>query len=342
MTVSQHSNSPVRMALIGCGRMALGHLRALLAQQDTTQVSVICEPAPAAYQQACDLFAAHGLTPPPNEPDLDRLLATYGPDLDAALIITPHAYHFAQASSCLEAGLDVLLEKPMVISASEAERLIEVRDRTGKLLVVAFPGSLSPQIRHAVELLRAGELGEILTIAGMAWENWRTPNLGTWRQVPALAGGGFFFDTGAHLLNTITDLSGEDFAEVAAWFDQRGTPVEILGVVMARLRSGALVTMHACGDTAPRSTSDVRVFCRNGVIFTDIWGKFLQIQRTGDAEPQTIELPKSLGVWQQFLAVRAGTMPNPCPPEVGLRMARLWDGIQASADQNGQIVQIGG
>jgi predicted dehydrogenase len=341
MTPTQPPTAPVRTALIGCGRMALGHLRALLAQRDTTQVSVICEPSPAAYQQACELFAAHGLTPPPNEPDLERLLTTYGSDLDAALIITPHAYHFSQARSCLEAGLDVLLEKPMVISAQEAERLIEVRDRTGRLLVVAFPGSLSPQIRHAAQLLHAGELGEILTISGMAWENWRTPNLGTWRQDPDLAGGGFFFDTGAHLLNTITDLAGEDFAEVAAWFDHRDTPVEILGVVMARLRSGALVSMHACGDTSPRSTSDVRIFCRNGVIFTDIWGKFLQIQRAGEEQPQTVELPKSLGVWQQFLAVRAGTLPNPCPPEVGLRMARLWDAIRTSAARNGQIIQVG-
>jgi predicted dehydrogenase len=321
--------------------MALGHLRAMLAQPDTTQISVICEPSPAAYAKACELFAQQGLTPPPNQPDLAQLLAQYGPALDAALIITPHAYHFAQAQACLEAGLDVLLEKPMTITAAEAQGLIETRDRTGKLLVVAFPGSLSPQIRTAVSMLRAGELGSILTIAGMAWENWRTPNLGTWRQDPALAGGGFFFDTGAHLLNTITDLAGEEFTEVAAWFDPRATPVEILGVVMARLQSGALVTMHACGDTCTRSTSDVRVFCTQGVIFTDIWGKFLNIQRPGQPQPEAVELPKSLGVWQQFLAVRRGELANPCPPEVGLRMARLWDAIRASAAQNGERVRVG-
>jgi hypothetical protein len=46
-----------------------------------------------------------------------------------------------------------------------------------------------------------------------------------------------------------------------------------------------------------------------------------------------------LGVWEQFLAVRAGQIPNPCPPEVGLRMARLWDAIKASAAQNGVPVE---
>ena len=334
------SSTPVRTAMIGCGRMALGHIRAMLAQQATTQLRVVCEPSAAAYEKACELFTAQGLTPPPNEPDLGRLLDRYGSELDAAFIITPHAYHFAQTKACMEAGLDVLLEKPMVITGEEAEGLMQTRDKTGRLLVVAFPGSLSPQIRTAVQLLRSGELGTILNISGLSWENWRTPNIGTWRQQPELSGGGFFFDTGAHMLNTITDLAGERFTEVAAWFDQRETPVEILGVVIARLQSGALVTMNACGDTCTRSTADVRVFCTKGVIFTDIWGKFLHIQRPEDAQPVPMELPPSLGVWQQFLAVRNGEIPNPCPPEVGLRMAHLWDAIRASAAQNGTRIDL--
>ena len=189
-------------------------------------------------------------------------------------------------------------------------------------------------------MLRSDELGTILTIAGMSWENWRTPNIGTWRQVPELAGGGFFFDTGAHMLNTIADFAGEDFVEVAAWLDNRKTPVDILGVAMGRLQSGALVTFHACGETCTRSTSDVRVFCTGGVIFTDIWGHFLNLQRPGQAQPEPVEVPQSLGVWQQFLAVRAGDLPNPCPPEVGLRMARLWDAIRASAAQDGKMIHL--
>lgn len=116
------------------------------------------------------MYQERGLQPPPNQPDLDRLRTDYAGQLDAALIITRHAYHFAQTKACLEAGLDVLLEKPMVVNAAEAEALIEVRDRTGRLLVVAFPGSVSSQIRAAVQMLRSGELGSILTIAGMAWE----------------------------------------------------------------------------------------------------------------------------------------------------------------------------
>lgn len=331
---------PVETVMIGCGRMAQGHIRSILAQQETTHIRVVCEPSEAAYAQVCALFNERGLKPPPNQPDLHKLLDEYGPELDAAFIITPHAYHHDQTKACMQAGLDVLLEKPMVITGQEAESLIAERDRSGRLLVVAFPGSLSPQIRTATALLRGGEMGSILTVSGICWENWRTPNIGTWRQIPEVAGGGFFFDTGAHMLNTITDLAGEEFVEVAAWLDPRGTPVEILGVVMARLASGALVTMNACGDTSTRSTSDVRVFCSQGVICTDIWGHFLNVQRPGDAQPEPMAVPASMGVWQQFLEVRAGRIPNPCPPEVGLRMARLWDAIRLSASLDGERIQL--
>lgn len=333
--------TPVRTAIIGCGRMARAHVRSMLAQQETTQIIVVSEPSAAAYDGLVAQFQEAGLDAPPNELDLETLLATYGSELDAAFIITPHAYHYTQTKMCLEAGLDVLLEKPMVVNAQEAEGLIATRDRTGKLLVVAFPGSLSPRVRTATAMLRAGELGEVLSIQGMAWEHWRTPNLGTWRLVPELAGGGFFFDTGAHMLNTICDLAGEDFTEVAAWFDNRDTPVEIIGVAMAKLASGALVTFHACGDAGGRARSDVRVCCTLGNLYTGIWGEKLSVQRWGNDNWYEVEVPPSLGVWQQFLAVRAGTLENPCPPEVGLRMARLWDAIRASAAQNGQPVRVG-
>jgi hypothetical protein len=46
-----------------------------------------------------------------------------------------------------------------------------------------------------------------------------------------------------------------------------------------------------------------------------------------------------LGVWEQFIAVREGEISNPCPPEVGLRMNRLYDAIQSSAKDGGRMVK---
>lgn len=328
--------APVRVAMIGCGGMARYHLHQMLRQQHTTQVVALCEPSAEQFAATARIFEEAGLAVPPNEPDLQKLLETF--ELDAAFIITPHAYHFEQAKACLESGLDVLLEKPMVMNAQEAQDLIKVRDRTGKLLVVAFPGSLSPQIRQASAWLHSGKLGKILSISATVWQNWGPVTAGTWRQDPALSGGGFLFDTGAHMLNTVVDLAGEEFSEVAAFLEYHGRPVETLGVVLGKLKSGALVTLHACGEAIPSCASNIYVFSQKAILRTGIWGEFLEIQREKEEKFHKVRVPPSLGVWEQFLAVRNGEIPNPCPPEVGLRMARLYDAIQSSASQNGQVV----
>jgi predicted dehydrogenase len=320
--------------------MARGHLRKMLQQRHTTQIVVVCEPSEEAYAAAREVFIAAGLPAPANEPDLARLLANYRESLDVAFIVTPHAYHHEQAKACLEAGLDVLLEKPMVVTAQEAQDLIHVRDRAGKLLVIAFNGSLSPQIRTASKLLASGEVGSILNIIAFVWENWADHYKGHWKQAPEISGGGFMFDTGAHMLNTVSDLAGEDFVEVAAWLDNRGRPVDILGCVMGRLESGALVSLSACGNAIPSCASEIRVFCTKAIIRTGIWGEYLDIQRSGESQLQPVTVPPSLGAWEQFIAVRSGTLKNPSPPEIGLRMARLWDAIKASAAQNGGPVHL--
>lgn len=329
------SMNPVRVGIIGCGGMARHHLQNILKQQETTCVAAICEPSSEMYEAASKIFEDAGLKPPPNQPDFTHFMKDYAGQLDAVFIITPHAYHHDQTKACLEAGLDVLLEKPMVMNATEARSLIETRDRTGKLLVVAFPGSLSPQIRTAVKMLRSNELGSILNINAMVWQNWSPITAGTWRQKPDISGGGFLFDTGAHTLNTVSDLAGENFVEVAAWMDNRHTPVDILSVVMGRLASGALVTLNACGEAIPSCNSDIRIFCTEGILRTGIWGEMLEVQHSGEQGLKKVEVPASLGVWEQFLDVRRNRIANPGPPESGLRMALLWDAIQASVANNG-------
>ncbi len=325
-----------QVAMIGCGGMARHHVRQILQQAQTTQIAVVCEPSAEQYQKTVDIYQEFGQDPPPNQPDLAKLLSGFAPD--SAFIVTPHANHFEQAAACLQAGLDVLLEKPMVMNAVEAQGLIDIRDRTGRLLVVAFPGSLSPQIRKANQMLQQGKLGKLISISATVWQDWGPGTEGSWRQQPAISGGGFLFDTGAHMLNTVVDLAGEEFSEVAAFLDDCGRPVETLGVVIARLKSGGLVSLHGCGEAIQSCSSSVYVFTSGSILRTGIWGEFLEVQKNGQSSFRKVRVPQHMGVWQQFLDVRAGRMANPCPPEVGLRMARLYDAIRLSASKNGQPV----
>jgi len=329
-----------RSAVIGCGGMARHHVRKILENFDDTVFPVLCEPLEEMYQAMAKVFEEVGHTPPPNEPDLQKLLRQFGDQLDAAFILTPHVFHHDHAKACMEAGIDVLLEKPMVMNASEARSLIETRDRTGAHLVIAFQSSLSPHIQTAARMLRNGELGQVLNINAVVWQGWANGTDGTWRQEPEVSGGGFLFDTGAHLLNTVTYLAGEDFTEVAAWFDYRDRPVDILTAAIGRLKSGTLVTLNGCGDTVPSCSSDVRVFCTKGILKTGVWGGSLEVQYTQEEGWKDVEVPASRGEWEQFQMVRRGDIPNPSPAENGLRLAHLWDGIKASAEQGGGIIKI--
>jgi predicted dehydrogenase len=328
-----------RVGFVGLGTMARHHLNGILDRPDTKVVAT-CEPSREATAAAADLFGRRALAVPPNEPDVARFLATYADQLDAVFIITPHALHLAQAMACLEAGLDVLLEKPMVMNAAEAASLVETRDRTGRLLVIAFQGTLSPQVREASRLLRSGDLGQILNVNAMVWQDWGPRTRGTWRQDPTISGGGFLFDTGAHMLNTVLDLAGEELTEVAAWLEDDAEAVDVRGVVIGRTASGVLVTLNACGTAIPSCHSDIRVFTTRAILRTGAWGESLELQRAGEDRFRRVRPVAPVSVWQQFLNVRSGRLPNPSPPEVGLRMARLWDAIGESAGQGGSVIKI--
>ncbi len=249
---------------------------------------------------------------------------------DAALIVTPHKFHLSNTLDCLDAGLDVLLEKPMVLNAREARKLIEARDRTGRLVVVAFPGSLSPAVAKARAMIAGGRLGRVTAISGFVHQGWKKGSAGTWRQDPVVSGGGLLFDTGSHLLNTMADLAGADVAEVSATLDNDGAPVEILAAASGRFKNGIVFSFTGAGDSI-RCSSQITFFGDKGILQIGMWGEYLRFNKPASQEYLPVPLPKSLGVWEQFLKVRAGRMANPCPPEIGLRFAFLMDMIHRSA-----------
>jgi len=333
--------TPVRAGIVGCGRMGLRYIRTILEHHRAdTQIAALCSATPESCAAAVRLFEEFGVEPPPCRLDFATFCADFADRLGAALILTPHAFHHDQVLACLDAGLDVLVEKPMVMSSAEARRLIAARDRSRRTLVVAFQGSLSPQVRTAVKLLRSGDLGDLRSISGTIWQNWGEATAGTWRHDPAISGGGMCFDTGAHLLNTVCDLAGEPFAAVSAWLDTAGDSVDLLGVVAGRLASGALVTLHASGNTIGPRDSMIYVFCADAILRAGAWGDRLDLQRRGRTHFRKVSVPAFTGPWDQFLRIRRGEIDNPAPAEHGLRMARLWEAIQSSAGQGGVPVTL--
>lgn len=149
------------------------------------------------------------------------------------------------------------------------------------------------------------------------------------------------FDTGAHMLNTVADLAGEPFVEIMAWVENLDSPVDAQALIVGRLASGVMVSMNGCGDTGVAGCeSEIRIFGTKGMLRTGIWGEFLEKMGPREDRFHPVNVPRRQSTWLHFLAVRSGELKNPCPPEIGLRMARLWDAIQTSSAQNGRPVKV--
>lgn len=322
--------------VVGTGGFARHHIGCMIKLEKTTRIAGFVEVDEKSREATRKLFTDAGKKKiPPFYDTIAALLKAQGP-ADTAVVVTPHKFHVEHILACLKAGMDVLVEKPMVLNAAEAKQVIRARDKTGRLLCVAFPGSFSPAIQKAKRMIAAGEIGKVVSISAYAHQHWKDRTVGTWRQIPEISGGGFLFDTGSHLVNTVVDLAGADVAELAAVQDNCGTPVEIESAVSGRFKNGVFFALCAAGDSI-NCQSRVVVMGDKAVLITGIWGETLQIIRTGKWEAEPVETEPSLGVWERFLLVRKGKLPNPCPAEVGLRFARFMDMVRESACGNEKV-----
>ena len=327
----------VRAIIIGTGSIARHHINTMIGMSRSSSIVGLVEPGDASREATRTFFSEKGVSCPPFYSTIGKLVNNQR-TADAALICSPHKFHFENAKDCLEYGMDVCVEKPMVMNTSEARKLIRLRDKTGRLVMVAFPGSLSPAVRKAKQLLSRGAIGKVSAISAVAYQNWKPLSADTWRQIPEVSGGGFLFDTGSHMINTVVDLLGEDVSFVAALLDNRGAPVEITSSVSGRSTGGVMFSLGGAGDSI-QCCSQILVFGDKGVIKTGIWGECLLMKKKNQAEFEPVPYRSSPGPWAQFLRVRQGKMENPCPPEVGLRFAKLMDMIRKSAE-TGQTVTV--
>jgi len=121
------------------------------------------------------------------------------PDIDAVYIPLPNHMHVEWTTRAAEAGKHVLCEKPIGLTAADAEQLIQVRDRTGVLIQEAFMVRTHPQWLGALDIARSGRIGVVRSITGyFSFFNDDPANI---RNIKAYGGGGIL-DIGCYLVNT--------------------------------------------------------------------------------------------------------------------------------------------
>jgi predicted dehydrogenase len=188
--------------------------------------------------------------------------------LDAVVVATPHTQHYDQVKAALEKGLHVLVEKPMTTKAAHAREVVELAEKKGKVLAVAYQRHGHRPYQKAREIVQSGMLGKVryisVLIAQDTGENF-TNTAKYWRAVPELSGGGHFMDTGSHLQDIIMWISGLRPLEVWAYQENDGGKVDRLMAISIRFDGDALGTFAAVG-ISPEWREEVSFYCTDGVL----------------------------------------------------------------------------
>lgn len=231
----------VRIGLIGCGgNMRNAHIPRLQAD-GAVELVAVADTAEEPARLLMEKWGADTLY----YPDYRRMIR--GEALDAVLISSPHATHYAQVRYALEQGLHVLVEKPLTMGSRQARTVVDLAKKKKRLLVVSYQRNFYPPHVYARELINKGALGKIGGVVAYVTQRWGGKG---WRMVPEFSGGGMFMDTGSHLVSSVLWITGLQPVEVSAFMDHRGKQVDIDAVVNARFRNGALGSMNFIGSAS--------------------------------------------------------------------------------------------
>lgn len=220
----------MRIAVIGAGAIGRTHIDAI-AQTDGVVLSAIADPFDAGARLAAQANAAHYGD--------HRALVDADPP-DAAIIATPNELHVPQALDFIEAGIPVLVEKPVAGSLDEARTLVAASQAHGVPVLVGHHRRYHPVTVRAKEIVDSGALGRIVAVGATYFlakpdDYFETP----WHRTPGT--GGAFLINLIHEIDMLRHLVGE-VSTVSAMSSNavRGLEVEDTGAVSFAFANGAL------------------------------------------------------------------------------------------------------
>ncbi|MCO5296295.1 MAG: Gfo/Idh/MocA family oxidoreductase [Fimbriimonadaceae bacterium] len=322
----------VRVGLIGCGGIARWHL-GLLAGIPEAKVVALCDPDPKQIGLCREQFPALGEVPAFE--DHGAMIAAGG--LDAVEISTPHTQHLEQMQSAFAAGLHVLCEKPLATNTADARAAIAARDRAGRVGVLGYQRHFQPEFRLIRERVLSGVAGPVQFVSALQCQEWKRLTVGTWRQDPALSGGGQLNDSGSHLLDVLLWATGLEAESVCAFDDSRQTPVDINSTLSVRFKGGALGSVTVVGD-AHAWHEDFTVWCGRESYFLRE-GALTIVSEDGSRR----EVPPSNTTGNpdaNFVDAILGRAEVESPFECGLAVIGLTEAAWRSAAQGGVPVSV--
>jgi predicted dehydrogenase len=273
------SATRIRVALLGCGRIAHVHA-GYLRQVPEVEFVGACDLDPACREW----FTARWQLP--TFAEVDELIAAAEPHV--VHLLTPPATHAKLTVELLEAGLHVLVEKPMALTVSDADAMVAAAQRTGRLLTVDHNRWFDPVVQQARALLEAGRLGTLVGVevfAGAAAGEGDLPESGHWK---ASLPGGILYDLAPHpvyLLNGFVGTVGR--LHVVRRLDGDGRVEELRAVADGAHATGSLtislttrppmnlITLYGSAMTAQANLNNMTLVVRRTRQVPKLIGKVL-------------------------------------------------------------------
>ncbi len=323
----------LRLALVGCGAICDWHRRGL-GHVPEIEITAAVDPDLARAQRVADETGARAFG------SLDEAIDAGG--FEAVDLMLPHDLHEPVAVRALEAGLHVLLEKPMASTPEACDRILAAAAGAPGVFMVAENAQYWPEVRIAADLIREGAIGDLVTAEVHLFLPPMPAFYGgdrPWRFDAEKTGGGITIDTGSHYIRPLRMWLGE-IDEVVAAMERTyaGMQGESLARALFRFRSGHVATFSMMLTDAPIGRQDMfRISGTQGEIQIGAGVRLVDAEhphqgvRVREDEPQGY-LESYAGQFRDFArAVREGAALE-AGPEVALGELRTALAMARSAE----------
>lgn len=345
-----------RIGVVGAGWWATQHHIPSLATYERASLVGVADSNATARERVQQHFEV------PVFEQAEQLYAAEG--LDGVVIAVPHKYHYELAATALDAGLHVLVEKPMVLTSEHAWDLVERAEAADLHLMVGTTFQYTRVARRCRHAILDGEIGGLLHVSGVfasmvdSFFRGRPddyervfnfpvtgPDESTYSD-PEIAGGGQGQTQLSHAMGMVLWATGSRGAEVSAFMENRDLDVDLVDAIAYRLDNGALGTMGATGSVAPDlpQQQGFNYYGSDGLILQDLLAGTLEIHRN-DGSSEIVEPLREDELYPAHLPSRTladlidGVGENPAPGRDAARTVEFLEAAYESAG-SGRTVRI--
>lgn len=287
----------MKYALIGCGRIAVNHIKAIV--NNNLDMVAVCDVLPEALDT---LFAKTGYNKPTERyTDYKKMIAEH-PDLQLVAIATESGVHAEIALYCIDRGINVIIEKPMAMSMADADEIVKRSEEKNVIVSVCHQNRFNVAVQQMRRALESGRFGRISHGSiNVRWNrNQGYYDQATWRGRWA-SDGGCLFNQCIHGIDLLRWMMGDEVEEIYGVTKQQFhdyLECEDIGMAVVKFKNGAVGTIEGTVNVYPQNLEEtLYLFGETGTV--KIGGKSTNNIDVWNFKDETEEDQKNKGLEEQ-------------------------------------------